>query len=90
MPKVIIVEDQAEHADRLEALLKAYEKAHVGCCFNIRRYDNPHRFLAEYDCDADLIFLDIQMPDIDGIKAAKKIRQPPRVRFAAAMASSSA
>lgn len=80
MPKIMIVEDEAEHANRLEALLRAYQKKHTGCVFAIKKYNNPHRFLAEYNCDADIIFLDIQMPDIDGMKAAKKIREvDPRV-----------
>lgn len=80
MTKVIIVEDEAEHANRLELLLRAYQKKHSECVFDIKRYDNPHRFLGEYACDADIIFLDIQMPDIDGMQAAKKIREvDPRV-----------
>lgn len=74
MPKIIIVEDEKQHADRLEGLLHTYQKTHRDIVFDIKRYNNPHRFLAEYACDADIIFLDIQMPDIDGMTAAKKIR----------------
>lgn len=80
MLRIRIIEDEAEHAERLQALLRAYEKKAGESLFDIRHYSNPRRFLAEFACDADLIFLDIQMPEIDGMKVAQKIRQvDPRV-----------
>ncbi len=75
MPKVIIIEDQPEHASRLEALLLAYQAKHPECTFDIRQYQNPLKFLHEYVCDADMIFLDIQMPQMDGMTTAHCIRQ---------------
>ena len=56
MAKIIIVEDQAEHAQRLEQLLMAYQSRHEDCAFTVSHYNNPHRFLSEYACDADLVF----------------------------------
>lgn len=75
MPKVIIVEDESEHAQRLESLLHSYTKRNPDCVFDVIHYSSARRFLMEYARDADIIFLDIQMPDIDGMKAAKKIRE---------------
>lgn len=75
MPKVIIVEDETEHARRLESLLQAYSKKYPDFVFNVTHYTSARRFLTEYAFDADIIFLDIQMPDIDGMKAAKRIRE---------------
>lgn len=75
MPKVIIVEDQAEHARTLAGLLAAYQRENPDCVFEIRQYSNPLKFLSEYACDADMIFLDIQMPEIDGMTTAQRIRQ---------------
>lgn len=74
MPKIVIVEDEQQHADRLVALLHTYQEKHPSVVFEIKHCNNPHRFLAEYACDADIIFLDIQMPNIDGMTVAKKIR----------------
>lgn len=74
MPRVVIVEDEQQHTDRLVTLLRDYQEKHPAIAFEIKCYNNPHRFLAEYACDADIIFLDIQMPNIDGMTVAKKIR----------------
>lgn len=75
MPKIVIVEDEQQHADRLSELLHTYQETHPSVTFQIKHYSNPHRFLSEYSCNADIIFLDIQMPNVDGMTVAKKIRQ---------------
>ena len=74
LPKVTIIEDNAEHARSLAGLLAAHQKLYPDCVFEIRQYSNPLKFLNEYACDADLIFLDIQMPEMDGMSAAHRIR----------------
>lgn len=43
-------------------------------CFHIVCYTNPKALLHTYDT-FDLIYLDIQMPDLDGMTLAKKIRE---------------
>ena len=75
MLNIIILEDQAEQAERLSRMLERYAEAHDGFSYNLRIYDRSVPFLTEYKCDADLLFLDIQIPDMLGMDAAKRIRQ---------------
>ena len=75
MLNIIILEDQAEQADRLAHMLKKYAESHEGFAYNLKLYDRSIPFLTEYKCDADLLFLDIQIPDMLGMEAAKRIRQ---------------
>ncbi len=74
MLKAVIVEDEEIHAN----LLKSYiEKDCVnrGESCQVTVYKNAVAFLENYRADADVIFLDIVMPYMDGMQAAKKLRE---------------
>lgn len=74
MYKVAVVEDEQEAADALCECLNRYgEEQSVK--FEILRYDSGLKFLDAYKSAFDLVFMDIEMPDIDGIKTAEKLRQ---------------
>ena len=73
MIKTIILEDEKDAADALRAYLSQYS-AEKGVAFGVRSYDNAVDLLEAYDASADVVFADIQMPLIDGMSAAKKIR----------------
>lgn len=73
MIKTIILEDEKDAADALRAYLSQYS-AEKGVAFDVRSYDNAVDLLEAYDASADVVFADIQMPLIDGMSAAKKIR----------------
>ena len=75
MLNIIILEDQAEHAERLSLMLKKYSEEHVDFSYQLKMYDRSLPFIHEYKCDADLLFLDIQIPDMLGMEAAKQIRE---------------
>ncbi len=75
MLNIIILEDQAEHAERLSLMLKKNSEEHVDFSYQLKMYDRSLPFLHEYKCDADLLFLDIQIPDMLGMEAAKQIRE---------------
>ena len=75
MRKIMILEDQEEQAQHLMQMLERYGKNHPDFTCTVQHYASPLLFLEAYSCDADLIFLDIQMPDMLGIDVARQIRQ---------------
>lgn len=74
MLRIAIVEDDEKEAGELKSMLEryAYENKQE---IEIFTYQNPIPFLNNYSAKFDLIFMDIQMPYMDGIKAAEKLRQ---------------
>ena len=73
MAKIALIEDQKADMDRLRSLLKRYEKEE-GENLDIYCYSDAVQFLEKYTPTFDVIFLDIEMPYLDGLSAAKKIR----------------
>ncbi len=74
MLNIIILEDQEEQANRLSRMLDQYAFLHPDFTFSLRLYSRSIPLLTDYKCDADIMFLDIQVPDMLGMDAAKRIR----------------
>ena len=74
MFKIVILEDEDRQAEQTIEFLHRYEKQN-GDSFVVERYCRSLELLDNYRCDADILLLDIQVPDMLGIEAAKKIRQ---------------
>ena len=74
MYHIAIVEDEKIFSDQLVSYLNEYEKEH-GVEFRISIFYDGESILKEYTSDYDAIFLDIQMPGIDGMQTAEAIRE---------------
>lgn len=73
MFRIAIVEDQAQAAQMLQTHLSTYEKS---CqeTFQITLFQDALTFLQPYR-GFDLVFMDIQMPHIDGMEGALRLRK---------------
>jgi len=74
MVNVAIVEDNSSASNLIESYLKRYSQQ-KNVEFNIKIYNEAISFLSEYRKVYDIIFMDIEMPTLNGIEAAKKIRK---------------
>ncbi len=74
MYKIIVVDDEDRSAEELTELLERYAAAN-GLLFSVRRFKNGLEFLEGYELDSDIVFMDTDMPMMDGLAAARKLRQ---------------
>ncbi|MCQ2442562.1 MAG: LytTR family DNA-binding domain-containing protein [Oscillospiraceae bacterium] len=75
MYKIILLEDEQKQAELLLDYLRRYEGEHEAVHFELRSYQRTLDLLQDYQCDADLLLLDIQLPDMLGMEAARRIRE---------------
>ena len=74
MYKIAIVEDEPEYQSQLKRYIQAYEKEHEDC-FDVHVFSDGLDILDNYTADYDIIFMDIQMKHLDGMKTAQSIRE---------------
>lgn len=74
MYRIAIVEDQASDAQRLQNALSQYEQEKQ-VVFTCKHWKSAENFLEQYDHQYDIIFMDIRLPGMDGMQAARQLRQ---------------
>ncbi|MCQ2772928.1 MAG: LytTR family DNA-binding domain-containing protein, partial [Bacilli bacterium] len=72
MIKVAIVEDDAKYASTLSRYIEQY-KIESGETLEYKTFSNGMNFLVS-EKQFDIVFMDIEMPVLDGMTAAKKLR----------------
>ena len=71
---IAIVDDELEFHEKLKQDLARFF-GNLYNSINIKCFSSGKNFIQEYKPFFDIIFLDIQMPEIDGISIAKEIRK---------------
>lgn len=74
MIRIVLVEDDESCAQIVKDFIKRY-KVDYNEDVELKRYTNGLDFIEEYKSDCDVVFMDIEMPHINGIETAKKLRE---------------
>lgn len=74
MVHIAVVEDEKKDRELIAAYIEKYA-AENGETIKITQFENAKVFLANYNPIYDLVFLDIQMPLLDGMQAAQRLRE---------------
>lgn len=77
MINIAVVEDDKASADLICDYIQKYRSLHQGGSdFNVRVFGDAVAFLDDYKPSRfDLVFMDIMMPYMDGMRAAEKLRE---------------
>lgn len=74
MVNIAIVEDERAASNLLREHLTRFSEE-KGVQFSVRIFENAVIFLTNYHADFQVIFMDIEMPHLNGMEAAKKLRE---------------
>jgi DNA-binding LytR/AlgR family response regulator len=73
MISIAIVEDEEQEVARLKGYITQFAKERGEAC-NVEFVGNGMDFISDYKCIYDIVLMDIEMPYLNGMEAAKKLR----------------
>ncbi len=74
MYKLAIIEDNPEELSNLQNLLTKYQEEQ-NVLFDIKTFNNAYHFINNYKNEFQLVFMDIDLPGVNGMDTAKKLRE---------------
>lgn len=72
--RIALVDDDRNDRSQLQTYLSDY-LSEEGAEYEIKEFDNALSFLADYAYTFDLVLMDIDMPGLSGIEAARQLRE---------------
>ncbi len=74
MIHVAVIDDSREDREALTELIRRYGREH-GVELSVTQFENGTTFIVNYTASFDLIFLDIMMPNTNGMAVAEELRK---------------
>ena len=74
MIRIAIAEDEPRYAQQLQDYLQTFGQEY-GHALDVRVFPDGAALLENYRCQYDLLLLDVEMPQLDGMTTAQRIRQ---------------
>lgn len=74
MLRIAIIDDQLSVREKMKTYFARYQESH-DCSFQLSLFDNADSFLTSYRPEYDIVLMDIDMPGINGLAAARRLRR---------------